>query len=80
VEQKAERENLSTMDPGQFDAEYMRAQVVDHQKTVQLFQWVIAAGENADLQRLATDMLPTILHHLQMAQAIVGKLTGAAIP
>jgi putative membrane protein len=71
---------LSALNPGQFEAEYMRVQVTDHQKTVQLLLWVIASGENADLHRFASDTLPGVLHHLQFLQDLVSQLTGAAPP
>jgi putative membrane protein len=71
---------LSALNGAAFDSEYMRAQVTDHQKTVQLLLWVIASGENADLQRFASGTLPDVLHHLQLAQALVSLLTGAAAP
>jgi putative membrane protein len=74
------RQRLSALNGTAFDAEYMRAQVTDHQKTVQLLLWVIASGENADLQRFASGILPDVLHHLQLAQALVSRLTGAAAP
>jgi putative membrane protein len=63
-----------------FDVEYTRAQVTDHQKTEQLLLWVIASGENADLQRFASGTLPDVLHHLQLAQTLLSRLTGAAAP
>jgi putative membrane protein len=71
---------LSALNGAAFDSEYMRAQVTDHQKTVQLLLWVIASGENADLQHFASGTLPDVLHHLQLAQALVSQLTGAAAP
>jgi predicted outer membrane protein len=71
---------LSALNGAAFDSEYMRAQVTDHQKTVQLLLWVIASGENADLQRFASGTLPDVLHHLHLAQALVSQLTGAAAP
>jgi putative membrane protein len=74
------KQRLSMLSPADFDAEYMRAQVTDHQKTVQLLLWVIASGENADLQRFASGTLPDILQHLQHAQTLVSQLTGAAAP
>jgi putative membrane protein len=79
-DQQDAKQKLSALDQGQFDAEYMRVQVTDHQKTVQLLLWVIASGQNADLQHFASETLPTVLHHLQLAQGIVGRLTGAATP
>ena len=46
---------------------YMRAQIVDHQKTSQLLQWEIGSGEDAEMQRFAADTLPTVLEHLAQA-------------
>jgi putative membrane protein len=74
------KQKLSALNPADFDVEYMRAQVTDHQKTVQLLLWVIASGESADLQSFAKDTLPDVLHHLQLAQTLVSQLTGAAPP
>jgi putative membrane protein len=74
------QQRLSTLTGTAFDAEYMRAQVTDHQKTMQLLLWVIASGENADLQRFASATLPAVVHHLQLAQGLVGQLTGAVVP
>jgi len=72
------RQRLSGLNGPAFDAEYMRAQVTDHQKTVQLLLWVIASGENGDLQRFASGTLPDVMQHLQLAQNLVSQLTGAA--
>ena len=61
----------------------MRGQVVDHQKTAQLLDWEIDAGQNAALQRFAAETLPTVLEHLGMARGIVEQLSReqvAAIP
>ena len=80
VDQVDMHHRLSTLNGAAFDAEYMRSQVTDHQKTVQLLLWVIASGENTDLQRFASDKLPDVLHHLLMAQGLVSQLTGAAAP
>ena len=74
------KQKLSELKEAAFDAEYTRTQVTDHQKTVQLLLWVIASGEHADLQRFASDTLPDAVHHLQLAQTLLSRLTGAAAP
>jgi len=79
-DQQEVKQKLSVLDQGQFETEYMRVQVIEHQKTVQLLLWVIASGENAALQHFASDALPGVLHHLQLAQGLVSNLTGAAVP
>jgi putative membrane protein len=69
---------LDTLSGPDFDRAYMQSQLIDHQKTVQLLQWEMSQGQDAQLQRLAADALPAVLHHLQRAQAIMAELTGAA--
>ena len=54
-----------------FNVEYTPAL---SQKTVQLLLWVIASGQNADLQRFASGALPDIVHHLQLAQRLLSRL------
>jgi putative membrane protein len=60
-----------------FDREYLTAQVQDHQKTVQLLLWEIDNGQNADLVRFASDSLPTVMNHLEMAKARLMELSAA---
>ena len=74
------KQSLSSRNGAAFDVEYTRAQVIDHQKTEQLLLWVIASGENADLQRFASGTLPDVVQHLKLAQTLLGQLTGAAAP
>jgi len=74
------RSTLEKLDGSGFDLAYMRAQIVEHQKTAQLLEWEIAFGEDADIQRFASATLPTVLDHLQAArdiQAEIAHLTMA---
>jgi len=73
-EHVAMRETLAAMDAAVFDLDYMRAQVVEHQKAAQLLEWEINAGQNAPLQGFAAETLPTVLQHLVMAREIVEVL------
>jgi putative membrane protein len=68
---------LKGLSGAQFDLAYMQHQLVEHQKTVQLLEWAWSMGQNAELQKLAAESLAPVLHHLEMAQAIMGQLTGA---
>jgi putative membrane protein len=74
---KALRARLDALGGAEFDREYIQAQLVDHQKTVQILEWEINAGQDAELQRYASATLPTVLQHLAMAQALKAELTGA---
>ncbi|ANL69284.1 MULTISPECIES: DUF4142 domain-containing protein [Rhizobium] len=76
---QAVRDQLDRLDDEAFDAAYIKAQIVDHQKTAQLLAWEISLGEDAEMQRLAASMLPVVLAHLRHAQEINAALTGAAI-
>jgi len=78
-DQKALKDHLSALDQAQFDLAYMRSQIVDHQKATQLFLWIIPSGESADMQKFASEALPTVLHHLQEAQELVRQLTVVGI-
>lgn len=75
---QAERAALDTLSGKAFDLAYMRQQIVDHQKTITLLEWEIGSGQDDALQRYATQTLPGVLEHLEMAQGIVAQLTGAA--
>jgi putative membrane protein len=73
------RKRLDPLKGSAFDVAYIKAQIVDHQKTVQLLEWEIDSGEDAELQRFAAETLPTVLHHLELAQKVHAELTGAAM-
>ncbi len=60
---------MKVMNGNGFDAHYMRsAGVNDHQNTVQLLQKIQKNAKDADFKAMATKMLPTVRHHLQMAE------------
>jgi predicted outer membrane protein len=57
-----------------FDAAYIKTVGVEgHQKAVAAFQKEAQEGQNADLKKAAAKALPTIQHHLEMAQALAAK-------
>jgi putative membrane protein len=78
AEHRKMQAELEKLEGAAFDTAYMRGQVVDHQKTMQLMAWEIGGGQDAELQRFAAATLPKIADHLRMAQNLVAKLTGAA--
>lgn len=67
----AARARLGKLSGSAFDLAYLRGQVLDHIKTVQLLEWEIDSGEDADIQHFASETLPIVLEHLQMAQALL---------
>ncbi len=77
AEHKAKQAELSKLKGAAFDAAYIQAQVRDHQKTALLMQHHITAGQDARLKKYSMDTLPTVLHHLEMAQSIQTELQGS---
>jgi len=75
-EHQGVRATLEKLDGHQFDLAYIDGQVQDHQKTAQLLEWEIGSGQDMSLKRFASETLPTVLHHLQMAQDLRAQLTA----
>ena len=76
AEHKAVHARLEQLSGAQFDVAYLEAQVQDHQRTAQLLQWEINAGQDAPLQRFASETLPIVLRHLRMAQDLASQVAG----
>jgi predicted outer membrane protein len=56
-------------------------QVKGHEKTIALFQQAAASNSDPDLRNFAQSNLPTLQHHLQMAEkdsSIINEPAGAA--
>jgi putative membrane protein len=77
-EHKAMRALLDKLSGAEFDLAYIRGQISDHQKTAQLFEWEIGSGQNPQLKGFASQILPVVLRHLQMATAIQYQLAATA--
>jgi putative membrane protein len=78
-EHKAVRDRLEMANGAEFDLAYVDGQVADHQKTVQLLEYEIGSGQDAELKSFASDTLPVVLEHLRAAQEIQAELTGKAL-
>ena len=79
-EHRIMREQLNQVHGAAFDRTYIRGQVTDHQQTVQLLEYEIGSGQDAQLKGFASQVLPIVMQHLQMAQSIDAHVTGAAAP
>ncbi|MGF6817654.1 putative outer membrane protein [Paraburkholderia atlantica] len=67
------------MKGNEFDAAYVEQVGVEaHQRAVDLFQQQSESGTDAQLKAAAAKALPTIKHHLEMAQQLAGKLKGSS--
>jgi putative membrane protein len=66
---KREEDKLNKLSGDKFDKEYMNHMVSDHKKDVSEFRSA-TKSKDPDVQRFASETLPTIEQHLQMAQSI----------
>jgi putative membrane protein len=58
-----------------FSSEYDSMQVSAHKEAVSLFERYSASGDNPKLKDWAGKTLPTLRHHLEMAEALRNKIT-----
>jgi putative membrane protein len=75
---QATLDQLKRLSSAAFDRAYIAGQVADHQKTAQLLEYEIGSGQDVELKSFASEILPIVLQHLQMAQDIQAELTGSA--
>lgn len=65
---------LAKADTQDFDEDYIDSQVKDHKKMIELMEDQAKDGQNSDLKQFASDMLPRVRDHLQMAEQIQQQL------
>jgi len=66
---QAEYDRLSKLSGTEFDKAYMRLMVSDHRTDVNEFRRESQHGADADVKAFAAKTLPTLEHHLQMAES-----------
>lgn len=74
AEQKAEMDKLSKLSGAEFDKEYVKMMVEDHEKDVADFEKESSSGADADVKAFATKTLPTLKSHLEMIKGIQAKM------
>lgn len=70
---KAKKLILEQRDGEDFDAAYANNQVMAHEKTIDLFEDYLREGKNTYLKAFATETLPKLKHHLEMAKELKAK-------
>lgn len=70
TENQAMLDRLSSLTGTEFDRQYMQHMLQDHNEDVSLFQQQSQQGEDADLRAFASQTLPVLQEHLQLAQTI----------
>ena len=71
---------LSKLNGAEFDREYVKAMVADHEKDVTAFESVAKGAVDADVKAYAVKTLPTLKEHLQMIRGIESKMDKKATP
>jgi putative membrane protein len=71
-------DKLRTLSGADFERQYMDGQVSAHKDAVSLFERYGKGGDSADLRSWAVTTLPTLQHHLEMAQNIDKQLPQSA--
>jgi len=73
-EMKTLNDKLSKASGAEFDKMYMSHMVKDHKTDVAEFEKESKNGKDSDVKGFATDTLPTLREHLQMAQTTATKV------
>jgi putative membrane protein len=60
----------------QFDQAYIQQQVQAHQTAVDMFRNYAQSGDDAKLKQFASQTLPALQQHLQMAQELQRTVHG----
>jgi putative membrane protein len=71
---QATYDRLSKLSGAEFDRAYMQHMVADHRTDVAEFRHESQRGEDSDVKAWAGKTLPTLEHHLQMAESTDAKV------
>ncbi len=71
-------DKLKSLDGEDFSSRYESDQLSGHKDAVSLFERYAKGGDNPQLKAWAEKTLPTLRHHLEMAQSLsAGKTVGS---
>jgi putative membrane protein len=59
----------------EFDIEYLRLQIQNHQRLAQLMEYEIGSGEDAQVRRFAADALPWLFMHLATDRDLLDQIS-----
>jgi len=68
-EHKSTMDKLTKLSGAEFDEEYMEAMVDDHKEDIEKFQTQADKGKDPDLKKFASETLPILKKHLELAQS-----------
>jgi putative membrane protein len=64
---------FSKLEGAEFDREFLRSQVMEHEKDVAAFSVQAKEGQDPDLKAFAAKQLPALQEHLQRARELVAQ-------
>ncbi len=73
ADHEAMKATLSGLSGKDFDKEYIRGQIKDHEATLALLQTEISSGGNEEAKGFANEILPTVQAHLDKIKEIAAK-------
>ena len=74
---KSAADRLSKLSGGEFDREYMKAMVDDHKETLEKFQREADKGKDSDVKKFASEHVPILKKHLELAQTTQKQVTAS---
>jgi putative membrane protein len=75
AEHRSIRDALSSLGGPEFDIEYLRTQVQNHQRMVQLLEYEIGSGADAQVRDFASGALRKVFMHLAMARDLLDQVS-----
>jgi putative membrane protein len=76
--QKTELDSLKSKSGAAFDQAYANANVKGHQEAVRLFTTASKSAKDPEVKAFAEKTLPTLKHHLEMAQTMQKAVAGVS--
>ena len=77
---KTEMSKMEALSGAAFDRAYVKAMVEDHKKDVAAFEKAANTVADTAVKNYAAETLPTLQHHLKMAQDAEAKVNGKVAP
>ena len=74
---KSALERLTKLSGAEFDRQYMQAMVKDHKEDVSKFQRESDKAKDPDVKKFASQTLPTLKQHLQLAESTDKNVKGS---
>lgn len=71
---KSIADRLAKLSGAEFDRDYVKAMVDDHEASVKAFQTQAESGTDAEIKAFAAQQLPALQQHLEMIRGIQNKI------